>query len=127
MSAEAPAAGVSLGDWQPAPQHDVDLVTPAAAAGLHGLLDSPGDPPGEGDPLPPLWHWLAFLPRVPQRELGADGHPRVGAFLPPGPLPRRMFAGGRLELPGAARVGDRLERAEPRGRRSRRSTDGRGR
>jgi 3-methylfumaryl-CoA hydratase len=120
VSAETPSAPptasstststADLGDWRPAPQHALDVVTPAAAAGLHGLLDSPGDPPGEGDPLPPLWHWMAFLPRVPQAELGADGHPRVGAFLPPVPFPRRMFAGGRLEFGGPARVGEPLER-----------------
>ncbi|WP_342806300.1 hypothetical protein [Alteromonas sp. M12] len=45
--------------------------------------------------LPGLWHWLYFLERVPQSEIGADGHPVKGGFLPPVPHPRRMFAGGR--------------------------------
>jgi 3-methylfumaryl-CoA hydratase len=88
-----------------------DLVPATAAARLHGLLDGDGPPPGAGDPLPALWHWLAFLPDAPQRELGADGHPRQGRFLPPTPLPRRMFAGGRLELDGAVAVGQPLHRS----------------
>lgn len=53
---------------------------------------------GSGDPLPPLWHWLYFLPRVPASRIGADGHPQRGGFLPPVALPRRMFAGARLKF-----------------------------
>jgi len=50
----------------------------------------------EGDPLPPLWHWLYFLTSARLGELGRDGHPARGGFLPPVALPRRMWAGGRL-------------------------------
>jgi len=46
--------------------------------------------------LPPLWHWLYFWTAAPQAQLGPDGHPERGGFLPPVPLPRRMWAGGRL-------------------------------
>jgi 3-methylfumaryl-CoA hydratase len=49
-----------------------------------------------GAPLPPLWHWVYFWGAAPQSELGVDGHPQRGGFLPPVPLPRRMWAGGRL-------------------------------
>jgi 3-methylfumaryl-CoA hydratase len=49
-----------------------------------------------GAPLPPLWHWVYFWGAAPQAELGVDGHPQRGGFLPPVPLPRRMWAGGRL-------------------------------
>ena len=96
--------------WQPTTETTSDTVTAGAAEALHGLLDSPGEPPHEGDPVPPLWHWLAFLPRVPQRELDADGHPRRGGFLPPVELPRRMFAGGRFSFVRPVRVGERLTR-----------------
>jgi 3-methylfumaryl-CoA hydratase len=47
-------------------------------------------------PLPPLWHWLYFLEAKPLGELGRDGHPKKGGFLPPVTLPRRMWAGGRF-------------------------------
>jgi 3-methylfumaryl-CoA hydratase len=57
-----------------------------------------------------MWHWLAFLPRVPQHDLGADGHPRPGSFMPPVGLPRRMFAGGNLRVDRPLAVGALLER-----------------
>lgn len=96
--------------WLPVPEVVVDSVPVGAAEALHGLLDAPCAPPGAGDPLPPLWHWLAFLPRAPQDELGSDGHPRRGGFLPPVSPPRRMFAGGRLELRHPLRIGETLTR-----------------
>ena len=50
----------------------------------------------EGDALPPLWHWLYFLHSARLSNLGRDGHPALGGFLPPVALPRRMWAGGRF-------------------------------
>jgi 3-methylfumaryl-CoA hydratase len=67
-------------------------------------------PPAEGEPLPPLWHWLYFLEAAPLNALGRDGHPRRGGFLPPVALPRRMWAGGRLTFPRGLRIGDQAER-----------------
>lgn len=49
-----------------------------------------------GESLPPLWHWMYFWDAAPHSQLGPDGHPARGGFLPPVPLPRRMWAGGRL-------------------------------
>jgi 3-methylfumaryl-CoA hydratase len=49
-----------------------------------------------GAALRPLWHWIYFWTAAPQAALGPDGHPERGGFLPPVPLPRRMWAGGRL-------------------------------
>jgi 3-methylfumaryl-CoA hydratase len=88
----------------------LDAVTPNMVAALHGLLDAPGAPPALGDPLPPLWHWLAFLPNAPQRELGGDGHPAESSFAPANHPPRRMFAGGRLTFEGDVPVGAVLTR-----------------
>ena len=86
-----------------------------AAAPLHGLsatLDRDDASPVAGDAVPPLGHWLYFLPQAPQHELGEDGHPRRGGFLPPVPLPRRMWAGGRLtwDTANPLRVGDAATR-----------------
>lgn len=55
--------------------------------------------------LPPLWHWLYFLEATPRARTGPDGHAAKGGFLPPVPLPRRMYAGGRFTFPGALRFG----------------------
>jgi 3-methylfumaryl-CoA hydratase len=70
-------------------------VNTVTANALAATLDRPfGFEPGAS--LPPLWHWAYFWTAAPQSELGPDGHPQRGGFLPPVPLPRRMWAGGRL-------------------------------
>ncbi len=63
-----------------------------------------------GGVLPPLWHWMGWLPDAPMSGLGADGHPARGGFLPPVPLERRMWAGGRLTFHSPARIGATLRR-----------------
>jgi len=85
-------------------------VTPAPAAALSATLDRDDPPAAPGDPLPPLWHWLYFLPVYRQSELGPDGHPVRGGFLPPVPLPRRMWAGSRLEFHRPIRMGEAITR-----------------
>jgi 3-methylfumaryl-CoA hydratase len=64
----------------------------------------------EGGLLPPLWHWMGWTPDAPMSGLGADGHPARGGFLPPVPLERRMWAGGRLTFHRPARIGAVLQR-----------------
>ena len=51
-----------------------------------------------GDQLPPGWHWLYFHEPVKASSLGKEGLAERGDFLPPIPLPRRMWAGGRLNF-----------------------------
>jgi len=83
-----------------------DEITAAPAAALAATLDV--DAPR--DELPPLWHWTYFTPKPRASEIGADGHARRGGFLPPVPLPRRMWAGGRLEWQAPLRLGDAFTR-----------------
>jgi 3-methylfumaryl-CoA hydratase len=85
-------------------------VSSIRAAALNDLLDAPGAPLNPGNSVPPLWHWLAFLPRVAQHDLGEDGHPKLGGFLPPVSLPHRMIAGGRVTLRGIAPLDAPLSR-----------------
>ena len=83
------------------------------AAPLHAVratLDHPPTPLPEGTPLPPLWHWLYFLPTHRQSELGPDGHAQRGGFMPPVPLPRRMWAGSQFAFHAPLRVGDAVTR-----------------
>jgi 3-methylfumaryl-CoA hydratase len=87
-----------------------DTVTAAPLAGLAATLDRDDPAPQPGSEAPPLSHWLYGLPQAPQRELGDDGHPRRGGFLPPVPLPRRLWAGGRLVFHHALCVGDAIRR-----------------
>ena len=86
-----------------------DTATPVPLRALAATLDL-DDPPAPGQPIPPLWHWLYFLPLHRQSEIGADGHPVRGGFLPPVPLPRRMWAGSRLEFRAPVLAGQALER-----------------
>ena len=88
--------------------HDTIGATPVAA--LTATLDHPAAPVSVGTPLPPLWHWLYFLPLHRQSEIGPDGHARRGGFLPPVPLPRRMWAGSQFEFRSPVRVGDAVAR-----------------
>ena len=83
-------------------------ATPVKA--LNATLDHPAMPADPGTPLPPLWHWLYFLPLHRQSEIGPDGHAKRGGFLPPVPLPRRMWAGSQFEFRSPIRVGDSVER-----------------
>ncbi|MFS2050415.1 MaoC family dehydratase N-terminal domain-containing protein [Variovorax sp. CT11-76] len=63
-----------------------------------------------GSDVPPLWHWLHFIPLARQDQIGADGHPLRGGFLPPIALPRRMWAGGELQFHHPLQVGDEITR-----------------
>ena len=89
-------------------RHDLIGATPALA--LNATLDHPESTFATGTPLLPLWHWLYFLPLHRQSEIGADGHAKRGGFLPPVPLPRRMWAGSQFEFRAPVRVGDAVER-----------------
>lgn len=64
-----------------------------------------------GDPLPPVWHWLYFLSGAPMSKLGRDGHAALGEFLPPVALPRRMWAGGRLEFTKPVNLGETINKS----------------
>ena len=100
-----------LRDWVGRSEQRDDTVTAAPLAGLNATLDRIDDQaPVPGTPLPPLAHWLYFLPQAPAREIGADGHPKRGGFLPPVPLPRRMWAGGRLSFAHSIDVGEAVTR-----------------
>jgi 3-methylfumaryl-CoA hydratase len=86
-----------------------DVVTHSPQARLAALLNHT-DPPWQAETLPPLGHWLYGLPSAPQAELGEDGHPRLGQFLPPIPLPRRMWAAGEVEFHAPIRVGESMRK-----------------
>jgi 3-methylfumaryl-CoA hydratase len=107
-----PALLARLGEWVGRTETLADDITAAPVRALAATLDRDDPPPQPGTPLPPLWHWLYFLPAHPAREIGEDGHAKRGGFLPPVPLPRRMWAGGRLawETGNPLRVGDAARR-----------------
>ena len=99
-----------LEEWTGKTETREDRVTAAPVAALAATLDRDDSPPEPGDPLPPLWHWLYFLPVHRQSELGPDGHAERGGFLPPVPLPRRMWAGSRIAFHHPLHVGETIRR-----------------
>lgn len=101
-----------LQSWQGRSEQVEDEISTAPLLGLSATLDHDMSSLANLTRVPPLGHWLYFLPRQPQREIGSDGHAKRGGFLPPVPLPRRMWAGGQLhwDTSNPLRVGDRVHR-----------------
>jgi 3-methylfumaryl-CoA hydratase len=106
MSLESPD---SFEVWVGRHEESADRVTEAPVRLMQATLDASdaGVLPSE---LPPLWHWLYFLPGERQSNIGLDGHPKRGGFLPPIKLPRRMWAGGRLQFLRPLAVGEPIRR-----------------
>ncbi|MGW5570372.1 FAS1-like dehydratase domain-containing protein [Nocardia thailandica] len=96
--------------WQPHLETSTELLDPAPVAALAALFDDGLPVPAPGEPLPTLWHWVALPRWASSGELGPDGHPRRGSFLPPVELPRRMFAGGEVRVHAPLIVGETVRR-----------------
>lgn len=97
-----------LRTWIGKCQTETDTITAAPLRMMRATLDLP--PVDASLALPPLWHWLYFLPSPQQSELGDDGHAKRGGFLPPVPLPRRMWAAGSFEFFRDLQLGDPITR-----------------
>lgn len=97
-------------DWVPQPETSTEFIDPGPVAALAALFDDGLPTPAPGDPLPPLWHWVALPRWGASGVLGTDGHPRRGSFLPPVALPRRMFAGGKVRFVGSLAVSETVRR-----------------
>jgi 3-methylfumaryl-CoA hydratase len=87
-----------------------DVVTAQLVKGLRATLFQEVGEPKPGDAAPWTAHWCLAPPVFPMSQLSQDGHPARGGFLPPVPLPRRMWAGGELEFSDLLRVGDEVKR-----------------
>lgn len=100
-------------NWVGKKELRVDNITIASIWGFYNVMDIPTAKPKIGDPIPPGAHWCFFLPYVPMRDVGPDGHPKRGDFMPdPKGLPRRMFAGSDLIFFKDLCVGDTVERQQ---------------
>jgi 3-methylfumaryl-CoA hydratase len=88
-----------------------DIVTAQLVKGLRATLFQEIGEPKTGDAAPFTTHWCLAQPVFPMSQLSQDGHPSRGGFLPPVPLPRRMWAGGELQFLDTLRVGDEPKRS----------------
>ncbi len=110
MNSTSDPALDGLRQWVGRSETALDTITAAPVRALTATLDHSAADVAPGSPLPPLWHWLYFLPMHPQSEIGPDGHAQRGGFMPPVPLPRRMWAGSQFEFHTPVRVGDAVQR-----------------
>ncbi|MEQ9258850.1 MAG: MaoC family dehydratase N-terminal domain-containing protein [Roseovarius sp.] len=101
--------GERLEDWIGREESHVDVLDARPARLMQSILPTE-DVFAPGAALPPLWNWLYFHAPASLDALGRDGHAKKGGFLPPVPLPRRMWAGGRFEFYDDLRIGDEIER-----------------
>ena len=99
----------ALKEWIGKSETAEERASPSRMQGLAALLSKP-DVPKEGDPFAPMGHWCYFMPRVPHSEIGPDGHPARGGFMPPVPLPRRMFGGFRTVYHKPLILGEMMRR-----------------
>jgi 3-methylfumaryl-CoA hydratase len=99
-----------LRDWVGRKELREDVIVSWPITALAATVDDVRVSSENGSPVPPGWHWIFFLEAKPPSELGADGHPKRGGFLPPVPLPRRMWAGGRLEFLRPLTIGESVTR-----------------
>jgi 3-methylfumaryl-CoA hydratase len=100
----------SYADWVGGTEEAQELIAVASVQAAAATLDDTTTEFALGSPLPPLWQWFFFLPRVPHSRLGPDGHPRREGFMPPVELPRRMFAGARMRFHRPLRIGRQAHR-----------------
>ncbi len=99
-----------LREWIGNKETAEDVLVSSPLERAAATLDRNDPPPADGEPVPPGWHWFYFLPSALQSEIGEDGHPRLGGFLPPVPLPQRMWAGGRMTFEQPLKVGETATR-----------------
>jgi 3-methylfumaryl-CoA hydratase len=99
-----------LRKWIGMTEERLDQVTQSPLVRMSATLDRDDTYPQPGDAVPLLWHWLYFLPAEKRSNLKEDGHGKLGGFMPPVPLPRRMWAGSRLDHIKPLRVGENIRR-----------------
>jgi len=97
-------------DWTGRSEILFDIVSATPARAMDATLGRKPEDFPPGAELAPLWIWLYFLPLAPMGEVGPDGHPKRGGFLPPIDLPRRMWAGSRCLFHAPLRIGDEVKR-----------------
>ncbi|MGX5849182.1 FAS1-like dehydratase domain-containing protein [Mesorhizobium sp. PL10] len=96
-------SSATLQNWVGRTREVEDIVTPRLRASFEATL---GPHAVRLDDAPPGLHWCLTPDNADARELGPDGHPAKGGFLPPVPLPRRMWASSDTRFLAPIRNGD---------------------
>lgn len=99
-----------LRQWIGAEESAKDVLTPALATRFNNTFSLGGREPAEGEAAPRTIHFCLCQNAAPTAALGDDGHSARGGFLPPVPLPRRMWAGSEIDFEFDLKIGDAVER-----------------
>ena len=95
--------------WEGKQETHEDVISLTTAQAMAATLDWE-ELPQAGDELAKSWHWLHFLATARQSKIGPDGHPERGGFLPPVPLPRRMWASGKAAFHSPLIIGNKVRK-----------------
>jgi 3-methylfumaryl-CoA hydratase len=97
--------------WIGREEQRADRIDEAMFARWLATLDRAA--PADGT-VPQALHWCLCLPDAPTAQLGPDGHPlrddSPASFLPPVPLPRRMWASSAVEFIAPLHPGEAVSR-----------------
>ncbi len=97
--------------WIGREQRSVDRLDEGLAARWLATFDLPRPHPAL---MPQGIHFALCTPQAPAAGLGEDGHPArddsEGSFLPPFPLPRRMWASSAIAFHAPIAIGAVIER-----------------
>ena len=99
-----------LGQWIGNKETSLETISVEPLHRMRAMLDYTPMSMTDGEVVPPLWHWAYFINPVRASDLGRDGHATQGVFMPPIPLPRRMWAGSQLKFSAPLRVGEKARR-----------------
>ncbi len=100
----------SVTDWLGRSQRDEDEIALGAVQRLAATLDQDPGAFKRGSALPESWYAILFGTLARQSDLGPDGHPVTGDFMPPMHGTRRMFAGRRTTFHRTLSVCDAVTR-----------------
>ena len=92
-------------DWIGKSETRHDVITPGLLHRFCATIDRPVT-----DDIPQGLHWCLGLPDTSTAQLAEDGHPAKGGFLPPIPLPRRMWASSEVSFEHPLQLGDAISR-----------------
>ena len=109
---DVPLNDADMKDWLSRTATASDVITAFPLNALAATLDRDDPKATAGFPVPPLWHWMYFLPIFRSADTRADGHGRGGEFMPPIDMPRRVWAGSRFvwNADNPLKVGDPAKR-----------------
>lgn len=100
-------SGGNWDDWVGRSQAIDDVISLKTASAVAATLGiQPDRAPTAGATLPYPWVWMHFLEPADRSQIGIDGHPKRGGFLPPIPHPRRMWAGSRCTFDAPLLIGE---------------------